>query len=91
MANAVADAPAALEMGLVDEVVPHGTTVTRAMEIAAKVASFHAAAIRANRLALRNSWSSSMAEAKQFEVSESMRLLADDRVMGPLRARFGKP
>lgn len=91
MANAVADAPAALEMGLVDEVVPHGTTVTRAMEIAAKVASFHAAAIRANRLALRKSWSSSMAEAKQFEVSESMRLLADDRVMGPLRARFGKP
>lgn len=89
LTNAVVDTQRALTMSLIDEVTEQGGSLARSLALANKVKDFHPDAIRANRVALRQGWTSSLVEAKLLEVAESVRLLGAEDVMAPLRHRYG--
>ena len=91
LTNAVVDAHRALAMSLVDEVTEQGGALPRALALASTMTKFHPDAVRANRAALRQAWTSSLADATAMEVSESVRLLSKAEIIGPLRERFGDP
>lgn len=96
LTNAVVDAQRASEIGLVHEVISDGECVTRAQQIAIQVAGYFPEAVSMTREAIRMSWSSPLADSREFEVASSVHLLKQDAVTKKLEARFsakdkGKP
>ncbi len=90
IANPVVNAERSLQLGLIHEVVSSGSVMDRAIELAGKILGFHPEAIIANRMALRNSWKVSLQEARNFEVDESIALLANNEILSELKKRFAK-
>ena len=96
LTNSVVDSQRASEIGLIHEVVDDGECVTRAREIATQVAGYFPEAVSLTREAIRMSWSSLLADSREFEVASSVHLLKQDAVSKKLEARFsakdkGKP
>lgn len=79
------NAQQALRMGLVQEIVPAGTAVDRAVEIAATVSTYPQPAMRNDRLAALASWNLQIDEGLRFEVESHKTSLQDPAMADGLR------
>lgn len=88
LTNAVVEAKRALEIGLIHEVVNDGECVKRARAIASQIAGYFPEVVALTREAIRMSWSSPLADSREFEVSSSLNLLKQDEVSQKLKSMF---
>jgi enoyl-CoA hydratase len=85
----VIDAAEALEIGLVNEVVPSGTCLERALELAATIAELPQPAIRTDLEAAARGWGEPLEEGLRIEAECFNRLLAEPEILEGLR-RFNE-
>lgn len=90
LANPVVTASRAFEIGLISEVVPPGSVVIKAYEMANRLICFNHEAVIATRQAIRSAWSNSMDQAEEYEVENSLRLLMKSEIIQNLKSRFAK-
>lgn len=83
--GALIDAAHALRMGLVQEVVPEGEALQRALDIAASMSTYPQRAIRNDRRAAVEGWTLPLAEGLRFEVEAHRDTMADPAVAEWLR------
>ena len=83
------DAPQALRMGLVQEVVPAGQALERALEIAAALSTYPQAAMRNDRRAAIEGLTMAPAEGLAFEI-EAHRETLNDPAMADWLARYAR-
>lgn len=70
----------ALAIGLADRIAPPGEALTRAVELAAQIASFPQQCVRVDRTSTVNQWDLSLADAMTSEVSAALPLLQSGTV-----------
>src|SRR5712664_2180693 len=78
----------ALRMGLANRLVPPGTALDAAVELATAIASRPQAALRSDRLSSYEQWSRSLSEALTNEYDHGMRTLATGEMLRGLE-RYG--
>ncbi len=78
--GALIDAVQALRIGLVQEVVPEGMALQRALDIAAAMSSYPQRAIRNDRRAALEAWTLALDEGLRFEVEAHRDTMADPAV-----------
>ncbi|MGH2724195.1 MAG: enoyl-CoA hydratase-related protein [Actinomycetota bacterium] len=71
------DAPRALDFGLVDEVVPAGGALSRALELAGRMAAYPQASLRSDRAALLGAWGRDLAAGLAYEAEAGAASLQD--------------
>lgn len=81
------DAGRALEMGLVQEVVPAGSALRRAVELAERIAAWPQVSLRSDRRATARSWGRTLEEGLAFE-AEVGHAAARDRELTEGARRF---
>jgi enoyl-CoA hydratase/carnithine racemase len=81
------DAARALAIGLVQEVVPAGQSLGRALELAGRIAEYPQASLRADRAAILAAWGLPLADGLRLE-AESVRRTAGDPQMAAGLTRF---
>jgi len=85
----VIDSAEALEIGLVNEVVPSGTCLDRALELAETIAALPQPAIRTDLEAAERGWGQPLAEGLRIEAECFNRLLGEPEILEGLR-RFNE-
>lgn len=85
----VIDSAEALEIGLVNEVVPSGTCLDRALELAATIAALPQPAIRTDLEAAERGWGRPLDEGLRIEAQCFNRLLGDPEMVEGVR-RFNQ-
>jgi enoyl-CoA hydratase len=85
----VIDAAEAREIGLVNEVVPSGTCLDRALELAAEIAALPQPAIRTDLEAAERGWGRPLEEGLRVEAECFNRLLSGPEILEGLR-RFNE-
>ncbi|MEX2105469.1 MAG: enoyl-CoA hydratase-related protein [Solirubrobacterales bacterium] len=85
----VIDAAEALEIGLVNEVVPSGTCLDRALELAMTIAELPQPAIRTDLEAAERGWGRPLEEGLRIEAECFNRLLGEPEIIEGLR-RFNE-
>jgi enoyl-CoA hydratase len=85
----VIDSAEALEIGLVNEVVPSGTCLERALELAETIAALPQPAIRTDLEAAERGWGRPLDEGLRIEAECFNRLLAEPEILEGLR-RFNE-
>ena len=90
------DADEALSFGLVNRVVDDGGALAAAQELAAAIAAFPQACMRADRASAIAQWDLSLAQALQFEGAHGFEVVAAEGLAGAERfaagaGRHGKP
>ena len=83
------DAARALTLGLVQEVVPDGHALERALELGQHIAEYPQASLRADRAATLATFGLSLADGLQLEADRSQRAIRDPEMTEGL-ARFGR-
>ncbi|MCB9651018.1 MAG: crotonase/enoyl-CoA hydratase family protein [Deltaproteobacteria bacterium] len=83
------DAQEALQMGLVNRVVPSGTSRAEAERLASSLAEFPQACLRADRASAYEAFDQPMPEALRAEFERGVRVLADESVPGAQRFSAG--
>ena len=78
--GALIDAAHAMRIGLVQEVVPEGAALQRALDIAATMSTYPQRAIRNDRRAALEGWSLPLEEGLRFEVEAHRGTMADPAV-----------
>lgn len=81
------DAARALQIGLAQEVVPAGEALTRALELAHRIAGYPQSSIRADRTAALATFGMSLADGLRYEVDTTLPTGADPEMAAGL-ARF---
>jgi enoyl-CoA hydratase/carnithine racemase len=81
------DATRALQIGLVQEVVATGGALTRALELAHRIAGYPQTSIRADRAAALATFGMSLADGLRFEIDTTLPTGADPEMVAGL-ARF---
>jgi enoyl-CoA hydratase len=81
------DAPRALAMGLVQEVVGGDDALPRALELAQQIAAYPQSSLRADRAAVLAAWGRPLAEGFRLEADGGLPTAADPEMQGGL-ARF---
>lgn len=71
------DADEALGMGLINQVVPHGAALKRALEMAEQIAAFPQAALRAARLSAYDSYGAELTDALRREFRDGLESLPE--------------
>lgn len=84
------DAERAQRIGFVQEIVPHGTALKRAMELAHAIAGYPQASLRADRTAALGTFGRDTDEGLLFERATGVPTL-EDPSMAPALARFDTP
>ncbi|MFN7174597.1 MAG: crotonase/enoyl-CoA hydratase family protein, partial [Thermaurantiacus tibetensis] len=79
------EAREALSWGLADRLVPAGAALAEAQELAAAIARFPQACLRADRLSAHRQWELSLDAALLAEAEGGMAPLADEAVAGAAR------
>jgi enoyl-CoA hydratase/carnithine racemase len=85
----VIDAAEALEIGLVNEIVPSGTCLERALELAETIAALPQPAIRTDLEAAERGWGRPLEEGLRIEAECFNRLLGEPEILEGLR-RFNE-
>ena len=85
----VIDAAEALEIGLVNEVVPSGTCLERALELAEEIAALPQPAIRTDLEAAERGWGRPLEEGLRIEAECFNRLLGEPEIVEGVR-RFNE-
>lgn len=90
LANPEISASRAFEIGLISQIVPTGQVLDSAQTLAKNIASFDRDTVVATRRAIRSAWDKSLEENQEFEVEQSIRLLAKPDINHRLQKRFKK-
>jgi len=83
------DAAEAFSIGLVNRVVPTGTTLDAARELAGQIAAFPQLCLRSDRASARGQWSMSEAEAITVELEHGIPTLLAESMDGAARFASG--